>query len=363
MTRGRRPAVWSALTATLALVSCGAAPAIQTYGEVWDPAEFAVAPAGDAQRLGVDTIILALHDRTPTPTDQHAAAAVRTRGLRLGYWLEVGRCESLATAQPDWQASLQGHAKWRRLFPASAAPGTDEVVKVWPWLPVSYAEAFDAHLARLRAQLAALPPADVVYLNNLQGPPSACGCGNTLCRWATDYTLGGRQPQRRATPLGDAAAAQFVAAVQALVPDQAVVPVWVTECEDEDTTADGACCGVGCYHGACWRAFDRQWSALRAVAPKTALLLPYREFGRDLPRFGEAGGWIAYAIQHLRNRADAQRQPIAGDSLVAVVQGYGDVIAPAEQRRLAEQAGVTATLVLRTRLDQTWRPQLVATPR
>lgn len=330
-------------------------------GEVWDPESVDAAQLAAAGHAGVDTVVLALHDRAPTAADRTAAALVRGAGLRLGYWLEVGRSPAVAAAHPEWQATLQGHPQWRRQFPATPPAGPGEVVRVWPWVPVAYAEAFAAHLTRVRAQLEAMPAADVVFLNDLQGPPSACGCGNVLCRWATDYTLGERTPLRVATPLGDDAAARFVAAVRALLPASEVVPVWVTECEEADGAADGACCGVGCYHGACWRAFDRQWAALRRAAPNTALLLPHRAFGRDLPRFEEPAGWVGFAIRHLRQRAAGKGQPIAAESLVAVLQGYGDVAPVEAQRRLAALAGVATTLVLRSPIDQSWRPQVATT--
>lgn len=336
------------------LTACTTTP---LRGEVWAPADLDTEQLVRCRAAGINTVVLALHDRLPTPADRTAADAVHAAGLRLGYWLEVGRCEALAVVHPEWLASMQGHTEWQRLFPTAPATGAERVVKAWPWLPVGYREAFAAHLQRVREQLVNLPEPAFVFLNDLQGPPSACGCGNVLCRWATDYTLHGRPPVRTATPLGADAAACFCAEVQRLLPRSEVVPVWVTECEEADTHADGACCGVGCYHGICWRAFDEQWRALRGVAPTTAILLPYREFGRDLSRYAQPGGWIEFALRHLRERAATHGAPIAGDSLIAVLQGYGDVIRPACQRQLAAAAGVRANLVLRTPLDTSWQPR------
>lgn len=348
--RGRRLCLLSLL-----LTACAAKPPLR--GEVWAAADLDNEQLVACRAAGIDTIVLALHDRVPTPADRAAADAVQAAGLRLGYWLEVGRCEALATAHPEWLASMQGHTEWQRLFPDAPAVSAGQVVKTWPWLPVGYREAFAAHLERVRLQLANLPAPAFVFLNDLQGPPSACGCGNVLCRWATDYTLHGRPPVCTATPLGADAAARFCAEVQRLLPRSEVVPVWVTECEEADTHADGACCGVGCYHGICWRAFDEQWRELRAVSPTTAILLPYREFGRDLARYAQPGGWIEFALRHLRERAAAQGVPIAGDSLIAVLQGYGEVIRAPIQRQLAAAAGVRNNLVLRTPLDTSWQPR------
>ncbi len=344
---------WLAVLA-LPLTACRSAAPLR--GEVWAPANLDSSKLAAARDAGVDTIVLALHDRVPTAADRAAADAVCAAGLRLGYWLEVGRCEALADAHPEWLASMHGHAQWRRHFPGTPAPNDGAVVKSWPWLPVAYVEAFAAHLKRVRKQLADLPEPSVVFLNDLQGSPSACGCGNVLCRWATDYSLGGKPPTRTATLIGPDAAARFCGEVQSVLPRSEVIPVWVTECEESDTRIDGACCGVGCYHGICWRAFDEQWRAVRGTAQTTAILLPYREFDRDLERYEEPGGWIEFALRHLRDRAAAQGAPIAGDSLIAVLQGYGEVLPAAKQRALATAAGVHASLVLRTPIDTSWQP-------
>src|SRR5262249_15486876 len=45
-----------------------------------------------------------------------AATVVRSRGLRLGWWLEIGRQPALAEVFPDLVASLQGHDGWKRRF-------------------------------------------------------------------------------------------------------------------------------------------------------------------------------------------------------------------------------------------------------
>ncbi len=330
------------------------------HGDLLRPVHVDAARLARARVEGADTIVLDLHDALPDATATAAAAAVRAAGLRLGYWLEVGRSPALAAAHPQWLASLQGHTEWRGQFPQLGKPAAGQVVKTWPWVPVAYAEAFAAHRERIAQQLAMLPPADFVFLNDLQGPPASCGCGNVLCRWATDYTLHGRLPLRAATPLGHDAGARFVAAVQLLAPASEVIPVWVTECEEADTVADGACCGVGCYTGACWREFDRQWQALQEVAPRIALLLPYEAFGRDLPRYGTKAGWVRFAIDHLRARSQARYpREIAPGALMAVLQGWGDTVSPSVQRAQAVAAGVRGTLVAHAAIDQSWRPLLV----
>lgn len=329
-------------------------------GDLLRPADIDAARLAQARAAGSDTIVLDLHDSPPDATATAAAAAVRAAGLRLGYWLEVGRSPALGEQHPQWLASLQGHPEWRRRFPQCPEPAPGQVIKTWPWLPVAYAEAFAAHRARIAAQLAAMPAADLLFLNDLQGPPAACGCGNVLCRWATDYTLHGKTPLRTATPLGHDAGARFVAEVQRLAPASEVIPVWVTECEEADTVSDGACCGVGCYKGECWRQFDRQWAALQDVAPRIALLLPYESFGRDLPRYGAKAGWVRFAIDHLRARPVAPpRTPIAPRALVAVLQGWGGAAPASVQCAQAAAAGVSHTLIAHHPIDQSWEPRLV----
>ena len=133
--------------------------------------------------------------------DLDAAGRVASAGLDLWYWIEIARCPRLADEHPRWMASLQGHQEWRRFFKDFPVPKSGEVVKNYPWVPILYRESFDAHLARVKELLAARPVAKGLLLNDLQGPPSACGCGNPVCRWTADYG-----PIKTAEPLGDDAA-------------------------------------------------------------------------------------------------------------------------------------------------------------
>src|SRR5688572_13698695 len=112
---------------------------------------------------------------------------LRKAGCRLYYWIEGGRCEELADAHPEWMTSLQGHPEWRRHFPSFPQPAEGEVVKNYPWVPLFYKEAFEEHLKRIHSLIRLMPKPDGILLNDLQAAPSACGCGNTLCRWTTDY--------------------------------------------------------------------------------------------------------------------------------------------------------------------------------
>ena len=131
-------------------------------------------------------------------------------------------------------ASLQTHDEWRRFFPDLPSLAANEVAKTYPWVPILSREPFTAQLDRIKRLLASRPKSELVFLNDLQGAPSACGCGNPLCRWTSDYGQ-----KRTTTPLGDDAATLFVNAVKKTVPESAVIPVWTTECEQHDGAKDG----------------------------------------------------------------------------------------------------------------------------
>src|SRR5436190_834550 len=139
------------------------------------------------------------------------------------------------------------------------------------WEPQTAADlkrdAFRAHLERVQDLLRKAPTNyEGILLNDLQGPPSSCGCGNLQCRWAVDYHVSATAKQM--SP--DDAAARFVAEVRRALPEKRVVPVWTTECEDQDLPADrrsdkkstGYCGTVGCAVGLCPKEFTKQWTAL-----------------------------------------------------------------------------------------------------
>ena len=71
--------------------------------------------------------------------DRATSEAVQKVVDRIGkvdYFFEVGRCPELAKQHPEWMASIQGHQEWMRLFKDFSKPKKDEVVKVYPWVPV-----------------------------------------------------------------------------------------------------------------------------------------------------------------------------------------------------------------------------------
>lgn len=73
------------------------------------------------------------------------------------------------------------------------------------------------------------PSAKRIWFNDLQGAPSACGCGHPLSCWTADYG-----PIKTATTLDENAAAEFIAAVKQLSVGAEIIPIFVGECEEED---------------------------------------------------------------------------------------------------------------------------------
>jgi hypothetical protein len=295
-------------------------------------AEFrAVLTTADQIPDGYPVVVLQLgHSR-----DQESARSIRKSAKSLYYWIEVARNAELANAHPEWMASLQGHQQWRRLFPAFPSPGEGVAVKNFPWVPILYKEAFDAHLERISRLLAPLPQPDGIFLNDLQGAPSACGCGNDLCRWTSDYG-----PIRSATPLGKDAAARFVEAVKKRAPRAEIIPVWTTECEHEDKAT--RCADVGCFAGLCWREWTAQLMPLAAVSPRIAVLALRRTLGR------RDAAWVGRAIQSFEKMPPQRAgQGIAAARIIAVVE-----------KGEPGPTGTAGWIEAAVPLDQGWSPWL-----
>jgi hypothetical protein len=288
--------------------------------------------------------------------DSTAAERIAAAGLRLHYWIEVGRCPQLADEHPKWIASLQGHQEWRRLHPDFPQPTASEVVKCYPWTPILYREAFAAHLERIERLLAARPAPAGLLLNDLQGPPTACGCGNPVCRWTADYG-----PIKTATAEGDDAAARFVVKVEAIAGDSIpVIPIWTTECEEHDVARDALCAGVGCFKGICWKAYTRQLKPLAEQSPTIGALLFYKEFGQDTKAYREPAGWVGHALRGFATMPPKHGgRAVEPQRLIAVLQGW-DVTPDqlAAQRSQAEAVGAGGILVAFAKIDQSWSPRI-----
>ena len=283
-----------------------------------------------------------------------AFAIAQRHQLPCHFWIEVARCPALADKRPELMASLQGHPEWRRFFPKSKEPSDDQVVKTYPWVPIMSREGFDAQLARVTKLLEGLPTPDGLFLNDLQGAPSACGCGHPLCRWTTDYG-----PKRTTAKLGPDAAAQFVNAVSKATRVPRVIPVWATECEAHDKQE--LCAGIGCYEGLCWKEFVKQLTPLAERPDPIALLVPFREFERDLPIYPDRAGWIREAVELMQTQPRRHRgTPVSAERLITVLQGWDvtqrEVMAQIAQSQLAGAGGCIVSLVP---IDQSWEPRIM----
>lgn len=314
---------------------------------------------------GFTAVVVVLEDEPDAAVLRRVADAVAGGSLDLYYWVEVGRSPALAREHPEWMASLGSHHDWRTRFPGVREPGKGEVAKASPWVPIRYRDAFDAHLKRVERLLSLVQPGyRGVLLNDLQGGPASCGCGNLQCRWATDYGVPGTGTKLDVNQ----AAARFVAEVGDRAKGKDVIPVWTPECELADLpdekrppglTGTGFCGTVPCFDF-CRKMFAEQWAALhQAHGGPTGLLLLHQEFGRagDVKEHGRPAEWLARAVKYVDEQA---AKPLPRARLWLVVQGY-DVPAEeqAEVRRAAVAAGAGAVVVARTRVDQSFEPRVV----
>jgi hypothetical protein len=292
------------------------------------------------------------------------ARRVSDGGLEIYCWIEVGRNPKLAADHPEWMAALGGHDDWRKRFTNAPLAGEGQIAKAFPWVPIAYAKAFDTHLGRIDQLLQRAPPGwRGLLLNDLQGGPSSCGCGNLLCRWAIDY-----HTRASSTKLeGDDVAARFVSEVRKRVGERAVIPIWTTECDSVDLPSNknqgrpgtGLCGTVGCATGACPDEFTRQWSSLTSGHERpVGLLAVHTAMQRTQTEFGGGPGWVTNAMRYLDQTLPANgAKAIPPHRLWVVVQG----LRPSEEataREVAAKAGVGAVIVARTSIDQSYEPRL-----
>ena len=331
----------------------------ELFGALIKAAEASTARLNELQSAGTNTVVFTLNS-----SDDNAKKAIRAAaenaervGLAFAYWIEVARSPELADLHPEWMASLQTHDKWRRFFPNAPRPNANEVAKTYPWVPILSREPFNAQRERVLTLLANLPAPKLIFLNDLQGAPSACGCGNPLCRWTSDYG------KRRTTmPLGDDAAAIFVQAIQKASPNAEVIPVWTTECEEHDGHPDGLCAGVGCFNGICWKAYTQQLMPLADMSERLAVLALYKEFQRDIPHYGSAdASWVEFAVNTFKTmppRHDGTAIPAS--RIIAIIQAW-DVSAEEieAQRQAAMNAGSNGYVEVYDKIDQSWSPKIV----
>ncbi|MBA3484229.1 MAG: hypothetical protein H0T51_20700 [Pirellulales bacterium] len=330
---------------------------------VTEPAAVTQEQAELWKKDGFDAFVLVLDERFEPAAYQKAAAIVAANSARLYYWIEVGRNKDFARDHPEWMASLGSHDDWRNAFPDAPRLNNGEVAKAWPWIPIAYQKAFDAHLARIKELLGRVPKDyQGLLLNDLQGGPSSCGCGNLQCRWAIDYGV----PATTERIAGHDAAATFIAAVRRLAGPKEIIPVWTTECDREDMALEkqpkhdwttGYCGGVDCYNY-CLARFSEQWLALhKEHQGPTAVLLLQKEFLRDRKEYGSPAGWITHAVEYLGQK---NLKSVPRERLWLVVQGDG---VSAEEEKIARAAamktGAGAVLVTRVPIEQSYEPRVI----
>jgi hypothetical protein len=312
-------------------------------------------------------VAVVLDERTGKAAYADIARRISEGGLDLYCWIEVARNPRLATAHPQWMAGLGSHEDWQKNFPKFPEAGIGEVAKAFPWVPIRYAEAFDAHLTRIEQLLQRMPAGSRgLLLNDLQAGPSSCGCGNLQCRWAIDYHVPATATQLK----GDDVAARFIAEVRKRAGGKAVIPIWTTECEEVDLPSaknqgrpsTGLCGSVGCSKGACPEEFTRQWSALASGHEgPIGLLALHTPLQRTQKELGGGAGWVTNVLAYLDKTLPAHGgKAISAQRLWMIVEG-SRADEEAIGRQLAVKAGVGAVIVARAKIDQSYEPRMVRT--
>lgn len=344
-----------------AQTSAGSKTAV--HGLIVDPMDVSQKKVTAWKNEGFHLVVLTLDERFDATIYQKAAQIIAADSLDLYYWIEVGRNATFAKEHPEWMATLGMHDDWRKQFPNVPKLQKGEVAKAWPWTPIAYEKAFTAHLARIRDLLRRVPQSySGVLLNDLQGGPSSCGCGNLQCRWAIDYNV----PHTAQRVSGNDVAARFVDDVKKIVVGHKVIPVWTSECERDDMAlkkipnqkwTTGYCGGVDCFNY-CHDRFAEQWLALQAKQDDPiALLLLHKEFKRDRDEYGGKTAWIASAPGYLSDEKIKKAPP---KSLWLVVQGFD--VTPEEEaaaRKSAETTPADVIILARARIEQSYEPRVM----
>jgi hypothetical protein len=319
---------------------------------------------------GFNAIAVTADEETPGEWIADVARWTRRDGLRFYLWINVGRNPRLAERHPEWIAGMGAHEDWRRNRNEPPTPGAGERVGVYPWTPIWYRAVLEDRRAAIkkmvephRKDLAG------VFLNQVQGAPAACGCGNYQCRWTVDYRMPGGPEKVEGSP-----SALLVQGLKKDLPGVEWIPVLVTECEkvdqdDQGDRATGLCGTVHCFDGLCWKESTKELEPLfKEVAGPVALLLSEDAFGRTSPSRGLGysdygpGGWPRNAIRLFTGMFEKQgHAPVSPEKLLAVIDGRG---LGAEERRslLADVApllGVRGVVITADSIDESWEPRIV----
>lgn len=309
-------------------------------------------------------LIMILDDETPRETYFEIANKTQAMGMEPGVWIEIARQPALAEQHPEWMASVGEHKDWMRDAPRDFELRENEVVKAFPWVPLWYQPAYKYHLERVRTLLFKVPESvSQIYLNNIQGGPSSCGCGNLQCRWATDYGV----PATGEAISDPDLPARFVGEVEKLAgPGVKVIPNWVTECEEVDGNCGARCTGysggVPCFEGRCWYEMARQLKPVARGRDTIAVPLFEKEFKRDGKDIYGSDGWVAASLRSFQEILPKRGgDAISMERLLPILQGWN--VTEEEQRRyerMAETVSPRGFLMSLTPIEQSWTPRPVA---
>ena len=150
-----------------------------------------------------------------------------------------------------------------------------------------------------------------------------------------------------------------MSAVATLAPKSRVIPVWTTECEAMDKEV--FCAGVGCFAGLCWKEYTAQLMLVASRFDALGVLLLFRSFDRNLPRYGSTGGWVKHGLNSFVEMPPKwQGTAVPIKTLIPILQGWD--VTPAEQQaqiRQSQEAGVGSYVMAVTKIDQSWEPRIV----
>lgn len=305
-------------------------------------------------------LAIVLHEETDRQAFSAALREVRAVGLLPYAWIEVGRDQRAAAAHPEW-LNTPWHPEWLAAFPDWQTP-EGMMPAVAPWVSVHTRAVFDYALARITRLLAGWSQNEGlqgIFLNDIQGGPTGCGCGNELCR-SWDVSPGAKVAPSPFTHTEDYFTVRFLEAVTAACEGLHVIPVICSECEigvtiggivNPDLSAlhcHGVTCGNPCggiyYPG-----------LIRALSSQTCvgLLSFYQLFGRNIPLYGDEAAWCAAIL-------DGYRQQQPDGQVISVLQGWNvDDAAIEAQIVQSRRGGANGQLIALCAIDQSWWPVAV----
>ena len=96
------------------------------------------------------------------------------------------------------------------------------------------------------------------------------------------------------------------------------------------------------------------------TSTRIAVLATYKQFQRDLPRYGTEASWVAFAIKSFESMPPRhQGTAILASRTIAILQGWN--VTPDEiaaQQTMALKAGANGYVVAYDKLDQSWSPKV-----